>query len=60
MIMSYMADYKTLEHYQRISLPRQMGEHVLLGARQLLPHLLVDSQLCEVGNVGRNLRQRLQ
>ena len=37
-----------------------MGEHVLLGARQLPPHLLVDSQLREVGNVGRNLRQRLR
>ena len=49
-----------MEFYQRISLPWQMGEHVLLGAGQLLPHLLVDSQLCEVGNVGWNLRQRLQ
>ena len=60
MIMSYLANYQILEFYQRVSLPRQMGEHVLLGAGQLLPHLLVDAQLREVSNVGWNLRQRLQ
>ena len=58
MKMSYLTDQidQILEFYQGISLPRQMGKHVLLGAGQLLPHLLVDSQLREMSNVGWNLR----
>ena len=41
--------------YQRVGLPRKVWEHVLLGAGDLLPHLLVHTELRKVRNVGRNL-----